>query len=173
MRQGDECQAVRLDRARQRLWLRPLYMLCAVLAVLFVASLFVPVFDVHKRQHANEAASVARLRRVNELQNTYVTSNPSRGFACQLPLLKPAIPVSDSYDPDEFLLTGTHSGYKFAVTVCRADPNGVITQYGVSAVPLEPGKSGFRAFCTNQTGMMWYDSDGSAEHCIASRRTLQ
>jgi hypothetical protein len=161
------------NHVRRRLWLRLLYTLCPVLAVLFVASLFVPVLDVHKRQRADEAAAVGRLRRVNALQDAYAASYPSKGFACRLPLLKPATPVSDTYNPDEFLLTGTHSGYRFAVTGCRADPSGVVRQYDLVAVPLETRKSGFRTFCTDQTGATWYDSDGSAEHCLASRRTLQ
>jgi hypothetical protein len=159
-----------LNRARRRSWL--MVALCAVLTILFIA-LFVPVLDVNKRQHGNESVTVSRLRRLNELQNSYAASDPAKGFACQLAQLKPATPVGDSYDPNEFLLTGMQSGYKFAVTGCRTDPNGVVTQYQATAVPLEPAKSGFRAFCTDQTGAIWYDSKGSAENCVASRRPLQ
>jgi hypothetical protein len=174
MRQGDECQSGEgPNRVRRRFWLQLLVALCAVLAVLFIAALFVPVLDVNKRQRGNEAVTVSRLRRLNALQNNYAASNPAKGFACQLPQLKPATSVGDTYNPDEFLLTGAQSGYKFAVTVCQTDPNGVTTQYQVTAVPLELGKSGFRAFCTDQTGVTWYDSDGSAERCLASRRPLQ
>jgi hypothetical protein len=170
MRQGDECQSREgPNRGRGIFWLA----LCGVLAVLFIAALFVPVLDVNKRQRVNEAVTVSRLRTLNALQSNYAASNPVKGFACQLPQLKPATSVGDTYNPDEFLLTGAQSGYKFAVTGCRTDPNGVTTQYQVTAVPLELGKSGFRAFCTDQTGVTWYDSHGSAERCLASRRPLQ
>jgi hypothetical protein len=168
---SDECQSDEgPNRVWRRFWLQLLVALCAVLAVLFIAALFVPVLDVNKRQRVNEAGKVSRLRRLNELQDNYAASNPATRLP--LPQLKPATSVGDTYSP-EFLLTGAQSGYKFAVTGCRTDPNGVTTQYQVTAVPLELGKSGFRAFCTDQTGVTGYDSDGSAERCLASRRPLQ
>jgi hypothetical protein len=136
-------------------------------------ALFVPVLDVDKRQRGNEAAAVVRLRRLNELENKFAASYPEKGFVCQLALIKQATHVGETYDPNEFLVAGVQSGYRFAVTDCRTDPNGAVSQYQVTAVPLEPGKSGFRAFCTDQTGVIWYDSDGSAEHCLGSKRPLQ
>src|ERR1700738_1078619 len=124
MRQGDECQSDEVpNRVWRRFWLQLLVALCAVLAVLFIAALFAPVLDVNKRQRVNEAGTVSRLRRLNELQNNYAASNP----ATRLPATpaQAATSVGDTYNPDEFLLTGAQSGYKFAVTGCRTDPNGV------------------------------------------------
>lgn len=172
MPRGDERQPREgTSYDRRRFWLRLLVALCGVLTFLFIVN-SVLVLDVNKRQRGNEAATVSRLRSLNEFQNSYAASNPAKGFACQLPQLKPATPVGDTYDPNEFLLTGTWGGYKFELTGCRTNPNGVVTQYEVTAVPLEPGKSGFRAFCTDQTGALWYDPDGSAEHCLASRHAI-
>jgi hypothetical protein len=171
MRQDDTRQRGEdLNRVRRRSWV--LVALCAGLAILFIA-LFVPVLDVNKRQRGNESATVSRLRRLNELQNRHAASSPAKGFACQSAQLKPSTTAGETYDPNEFLLSGAQSGYKFAITGCGTDSNGVVTRYQVTAVPIEPAKSGFRAFCTDQTGAIWYDSKGSAENCLASRRPLQ
>jgi hypothetical protein len=48
----------------------------------------------------------------------------------------------------------------------------LVMRYRAIAVPLEPGKSGVRAFCTDQTGALWYDPSGSPENCLATRRTI-
>ena len=144
-----------------------------LLAVIFMAALLVPRVGVH-RQAINEAATLSRLRRLNTLQNSYAASHPADGFACQLPKLKSTTPVGDRYNLDEYLFTtGTQSGYKFTLTGCRTDSNGVVTQYQLTAVPLQRGVTGFRVFCTDQTGAMWYDLEGSAENCLAARKPLQ
>jgi hypothetical protein len=70
------------------------------------------------------------------------------------------------------LLTGEHVGYRIAFVGCEPEPNGVVTRYRIAAVPLEPGKSGVQAFCIDETGSLWYDASGSAENCLASRRTI-
>src|SRR6266536_295044 len=171
MGQDDESRpGERHTRERRRSWLWILVALCALL--IFIA-VFVPNLDVNMRQHRNEASTVFRLRRLNELENKFAASYPEKGFACQLPLVKPPTHVDETYDPNEFLVTGTQNGYRFAVTNCRTGPNGAVSQYQVTAVPLEPGKSGFRASCTEQTGVICYDSDGSAERCLASKRQLR
>jgi hypothetical protein len=156
----------------QTFWLRFLVTLCLALTFLFIVH-SVPVLDVNQRQRRNEASTVARLHRLNDLQNSYAVSHPTKGFSCELLQLKPSGPVDDTYDPDAFLLTGVYGGYRFTVPNCRTDSNGVVTQYQLTAAPLEPGKSGFRAFCTDQTHVMWFASDGSAKNCLALRHPLQ
>jgi hypothetical protein len=171
LRQGDGPQFDEGSSCkRRRVWLGLLIALCAFLLFLV---LFVPTLDVNKRQRGNESATVSRLLRLKRLQDSYAASFPAKGFACQLSQLKSATPGRDAYDQDEFLLNGEQSGYKFAVTGCGTALNGMVTQYQVIAVPVEPGKTGIRAFCTDQTGVIWYDSGGSAEHCFTSRRLLQ
>jgi len=175
-RQGDELQPGQdPNRVRRKSRWRLVIALAVgtLLAVIFMAALLVPRVGVH-RQGINEAATLTRLPRLNELQNSYAASHPTKGFACQLPELKPATPVGDTYKPDEFLFaTGSQNGYKFAITGCRTDSNGVVTQYQLTAVPLQRGVTGFRVFCTDQTGATWYDLEGSAENCLAARKPLQ
>ena len=160
-------------RRKSRWWLVIALVVGTLLAVIFMAALLVPRSGVH-RQGINEAATLTRLRRLNTLQNNYAASHPADGFACQLPKLKSTTPVSDTYNLDEHLFTtGTQSGYKFTLTGCRTDSNAVVTQYQLTAVPLQRGVTGFRVFCTDQTGATWYDLEGSAENCLAARKPLQ
>jgi hypothetical protein len=176
MRQDDELQSGQdHNRVRRQSRWRLVIALSVgtVLAVTFMAALLLPRVDVH-RQGINEAATLTRLRRLNTLQNSYAASHPADGFACQLPKLKSTTPVGDTYHLDEYLFTtGTQSGYKFAITGCRPDSNGVVTHYQLTAVPLQRGVTGFRVFCTDQTGVTWYDLEGSAENCVAARKRLE
>jgi len=160
--------------------LRSFWWPCAVVAagaLLLVALLFIPEFDgPHFRQHANEAVAVSRLRVLTTLEKKFTAAHVDKGFACQLPLLRPAESEQNSvdyYDPLRFLTTGTSAGYIFALGNCRTDAKGVVVHYEATAVPVEPGKTGFHAFCTDDSGLLWHDENGSATNCLALRRGLQ
>jgi hypothetical protein len=160
---------------RRRLWriiLWPLFGLCAILLVAWMSS---PVLDgPHRHQFVNEAVSVAKLRTINRLQARYSEAHPKAGFACKLSLLKSAEQAKDPhYDPEEFLISGMQSGYRFVVVTCHPGPTGVVAHYQVAALPIEPGKSGSRAFCTDESGLLWYDQDGSTADCLALRHSLE
>jgi hypothetical protein len=155
---------------------RCLYALVAAGGLLLVALLFIPEFDgPHFRQHANEAVAVSKLRTVTTLEKNFTAAHGGKGFACELPLLRPAESEQHPVDHDllRFLTTGTSEGYTFVLGNCRADAKGVVVHYEATAVPVEPGKTGFHAFCTDDSGLLWYDKDGSATNCLASRRGLQ
>ncbi len=64
-------------------------------------------------------------------------------------------------------------GYRIMFAGCGPEANGVVTRYRIAAVPLEPRKSGVRAFCTDETGALWFDASGSADNCLVSRRTIE
>jgi len=145
-----------------------------VILILCLAALFIPTLDgPNSRRTANEAVTVGNLRRITTLQNDYAASHPTKGFACQLPLLKPSAPSRDAFDSDAFWLSGERVGYRIAFAGCEPEPNSVVTRYRITAVPLEPRKSGVRAFCTDETGALWFDASGSVENCLASRRTIE
>jgi hypothetical protein len=155
---------------------RFLYALVAAGGLLVVALLSIPVIDgPHSRQYANEAAAVSKLRAVTALEKKFAAAYVDKGFACELPLLRPAESDQNSvdYDPLRFLTTGTSAGYKFVLGNCRTDAKGVVVHYEATAVPVERGKTGFHAFCTDDSGLLWYDAGGSATNCLASRRALQ
>jgi hypothetical protein len=163
-----------LTSSLRNFWRNLLISVAVVICILCLAALFIPTLDgPNSRRRANEAVAVGSLRRITTLQNDYAASHPLNGFACQLPLLKPTTPNSDGYDSDAFLLSGEHVGYRIAFAGCEPEPNGMVTRYRITAIPLEPGKSAVRAFCTDETGALWYDASGSAENCLASRRTIE
>jgi hypothetical protein len=173
MKPSNESRLPTPNRQRRKVW-RILWPVSALCAVLVVAAMFLPVLDgPHRRQHANESVSVSKLLAINTLQRQYASAHPKERFTCELPLLKSGEPAKDSYyDPEEFLVSGTQSGYRFVVVNCHADSNGVVAHYEVTAAPVEPDKSGFRAFCTDDSGLLWYDKDGSPANCLTSRRLL-
>ena len=45
------------------------------------------------------------------------------------------------------------------------DPEGVVVRYKATAVPVLPGKTGVRAFCTDQTGELRFGVNDSPETC--------
>jgi len=106
-------------------------------------------------QRAREAVAVGKLRQVRELQEAFAASNPRKGYACQLQLLKPAPVPNQDYDPYEFLIQDSHAGYRISVLNCAPDADGVVRTYQAVAVPVNPGVSGNRAFCLDEQGVIW------------------
>jgi len=144
-----------------------------VAVVLIVAALSIPTLDgPGSRRRANEAAAVGNLQKLTTLQTEYRASHPARGFSCELAALKPVSPPNYEYDADAFLVTESNLGYRFALRGCEIGPNGAVIRYQATAVPLVPGKSGDRAFCTDQSGALWYDPTGLAGACLAAQRPI-
>ena len=145
--------------------------LLLLFVVLLVSS---PIFhDSYFGVGKNEATAVGSLRKIHTLEIQYSGAHPGKGFACQLPLLGPTEKkISGEYNPTEALLAGEWSGYKFAVIGCVAQANGIVTHYQLIAVPAKTGASGIRAFCTDQSGELFYDPDGSPSKCLALRQPL-
>jgi hypothetical protein len=103
-----------------------------------------------------------------------MAAHAGNGFACKLLLLKPTKQRTDiDYDPLSFLTTGIHSGYRFSLSNCGSDPNRPAIHYQLVAVPVEHGRTGFRAFCADESGSIWYDKAGSSTNCLTSRLPLE
>lgn len=125
------------------------------------------------RLHSNEAMAFARLRIVNSRQEDYASPHAT-GFACELRLLRSEAPGDHSDDVrEEFLVSGSQAGYRFEVVHCEADPNGRVVRYRIAAVPLSMRKSGFLVFCTDESGVLWYDRGGTIQSCFASQRIVR
>jgi hypothetical protein len=161
---------VELLKPSKPVWRRVL-LVCGSVAVLYlIAAIVIPVQDgPYRRQHANEAVAVGILRRTNDLERRYAEAHPSEGFVCELPKLSSVAEQSDRFVTS----AGHYAGYIFSITDCTASSNGKVTQYEFVAVPFEPGKSGFRAFCTNDSGTIWSDKNGSAGACMANKVLLR
>jgi hypothetical protein len=162
------------QHSRVRIWRKQDFWPVVVVAVVIIfVILSIPVLDgPNSRRTANEAVTVGTLRTLNRFQDEYATSSPEKSFACQLLQFKTLTSLKDLYAADEFLASGTRSGYRFEVRNCQPDSGGVARHYQITAVPVEPGKSGVRAFCSDESGALWYDPKSSASNCLASRRLL-
>jgi type IV pilus assembly protein PilA len=155
------------SRLRRTFWIP----LC-FLAVIFVLFLFLtPTF--HDTGIAkNEATAAGSLRKIYELENAYSAAHPDNGFACQLKQLQRKEDLPEMYGNFMNLLAGEWVGYKFEIVGCLPQANGVFGRYQVTAVPITPSVTGVRAFCTDQSGNVFYDPNGSASECLAARRPL-
>jgi hypothetical protein len=155
-------------------WQKRLIPALVVVFILCVAASFIPVLDgPNSHRAAREAVAVGNLRKLSGLQRRFSATHPEKGFTCQLPLLKSTTSSSGDYDPEEFLLLDRYAGYRIRLDGCDPDPKGLVTRYWATAVPVEPGKSGVRAFCTDQSGTLWYDNGGSADNCLAQHRPIE
>lgn len=135
--------------------------------------LFSPSFhDTHFGMAQNESAAVGSLRKLTSLENQYAAAHTDRGFACELTLLQPTEDMKETLGPSSALLTGKWSGYKFALVGCAPNASGVTTHYAVTAVPISPYRTGVRAFCSDESGSIFYDHTGSASECLAGRQLL-
>jgi hypothetical protein len=151
-----------------------LFSIVIIACLLSLVALFIPTLDgPNSRRAARESVAVGNVRRITTLQRDYADSHPTEGFACRLPLLKPESRDGNNYDAGAFLLSEDYAGYRIAIVGCKPEQNGLVSIYQIAAVPLEPGKSGVRAFCSDQTGALWYDASGSAENCLALHRTIE
>jgi len=156
-----------ISRLRRTFWIP----LC-FLAVIFVFFLFLtPTF--HDTAIAkSEATAAGSLRKIYELENAYAAAHADNGFACQLKQLRPKENLPEMYGNPMNFLAGEWVGYKFEIVGCLPQANGVFDRFQVTAVPLKPSVSGVRAFCTDQSGNVFYDLNGSASVCLAARRPL-
>jgi hypothetical protein len=117
----------------------------------------------------NESSAVGSLAKINALQSKYAAAHPNEGFTCQLQRLRPAEDRATDYDPITAVLSGEWSGYKFVLVGCARAANGVVIRYQITAVPIARSVTGVRAFCTDESGKLFYEENGSAAECLSSR----
>lgn len=112
---------------------------------------------------ANEVSAVGALRTLNTVLVMYASTYKS-GYAASLATLGPGNPPSAQQAGliDPTLASGTRSGYVFTYSPGQADASGKYESYSISAVPVEPGKSGRRYFFTDQSGIIRFRTAGPA-----------
>src|SRR5580658_1661945 len=161
--QSNEHEAYASARTMKRLF-RVFAVIVSVILVLIVAAILIP-HNMVSRVARDEVSAVNGLSGLTSLETRYATAHPSKGFTCDFALLKTEALSSRDPTHDGFLFSDPFEGYKFSLTGCEADPGGVVVRYKVTAVPVLPGKTGFRAFCTDQTGQLRFGVNESPETC--------
>ena len=138
-------------------------LLIVVAIILIIAAIAIPNL-LRSRMAANEASAVGSLRTINTAEVTYATAYPANGFAAGLGNLGGAAPCGPATAAtacliDEVLsVTAIKSGYTFTAVGAGAAP---IVAYTATAVPVIVGSSGQRAFFTDQSGVIRYDTTGA------------
>ena len=138
--------------------------------VLFFAVLLVAFPRLRNHIGVHELDAVRSLVEINSLEKQYAISHPDKGFACELGVLREQGSETDVSGQISKLLQ--RSGYKFEFSRCITGANVTVTGYQIFAIPIGPDRTRIRAFCTDQTGKLFYDPDGSGPECLALRREI-
>jgi type IV pilus assembly protein PilA len=147
--------------------LMELLIVMAIIAILMLIAI-PTVGSLTKR--ANDLSAVQSIRAIQQAEIQYSSNYPSNGFACTLPALggdphsgAPSAAGAQILQGD--LTSGFKSGYIFTVT-CKdkVTVNSVdrYNSYAVSALPQTVGKTGDRAFCSDQSGAIKFDPAGGS-----------
>ena len=140
-------------------------LLIVVAIILIIAAMAIPSL-LRARISADEASAVGSIRAIHQAEISYQTSFPTNGFANSLANLGGAAPCTPSPASacllDNSLATaspgsGSKSGYVFQAT--GQNPiNGVNSEYTAGAAPLSYNNSGVRNFCSNEDGVIRFNS---------------
>ena len=146
-------------------------LLIVVAIILTISAIAIPSY-LRSRMQANEASAVSSLRMINSAAVTYSSTYAEIGFPAALANLGGANPCAASSTSacmlDELISVGTKSGYSFVWAGDGATPS---YAYTLAGTPLVVGGSGQRMFCTDQTGVIRYDSSGAG--CSAASTPVQ
>lgn len=126
-------------------------LLIVVAIILILAAIAIPKM-LQARMAANESSAVSSLRTITTAQVTYKIANPV--YAPDLDALGPA-----NADLLTELLGSApfqHSGYTFSTT-------GTADQFTADAVPMDPGVTGTRSFCTSTPASIQYSISGTCD----------
>jgi hypothetical protein len=126
------------------------------------------------RVFLNQRRSVQSIRELNRAEYNYAAQHPNAGFACNISDLgeQGSKPLSEVGLVDRVLASGTKSSYHFEIG-CLQSGSPRIAAYTITATPVEPGTTGKYAFCSDQSGEIWYSENGLATDCLATHKTIE
>ena len=146
--------------------------LLIVIAVILILMLMAMKTIGSMKIRANEVSAINSLRVITQAEIEYDSTYPANGYACDLKALGGVpgaampTPTSAQLLDNDLAASGYKAGYSFKITNCeKVTVNGTdrITGYQLTAVPVAPGKTGNRGFCTDQFGgSPKYDPTGGA-----------
>jgi prepilin-type N-terminal cleavage/methylation domain-containing protein len=145
-------------------------LLLVVAVILIIAAIAIPSF-MRARMRANEANAVASLHVIHTAAVTYTTTYPDLGYPTSLASMGGANPCTASSTQacllDDLLSQGFKDGYSFVWT-----GDGLLPSVGftLTATPQLVGHSGQNMYCTDPSGVVFYDPSGSG--CTTSSQTL-
>ena len=144
-------------------------LLIVVAIILAIAAIAIPNF-MRARMSANESSAAASLRTINTAELSYATTFPTVGFTALASLggAEPCTPAAATGCVlDNFLATNGgglgKDGYSFTLQTAAS-----LTGYRTLAAPLTLNQSGTRAFCSDETSVIYYNVGASACDSTAS-----
>jgi type IV pilus assembly protein PilA len=141
------------------------YMGLATIPLLIVAAIAIPNL-LRARIAGNESSAVSAIRILNTAEVSYTASHPSAGYTCSLSDLRELI--------DPRLVSGARSGYVLALENCTAEaPGGPNVKYQLVAYPQTRNQTGGRAFCSDESRVIKFNTNGSLQACLESGSALQ
>lgn len=130
--------------------------------LLIVAAIAVPNL-LRARIAANEASAIGSLRTIDTANIEY--SQKYGGFASNLSSLGGTDCAHADKDHacliDPTLAGGQRSGYRFTYSAEDSDNDGVVDKFLVEAEPIAKNSSGRRTYCSDGTGVVRNETDGS------------
>lgn len=134
--------------------------------ILIIAAIAIPNL-LHARIAANEASAVASVRTLVTVETSYSGNHANTGFTCSLSDLAQDQLISPP------LAGGTSRGYAFELSNCTpATDGGANIKFQVVAYPQTPNTTGKRAFCSDESGVIKVDANGSAQGCLENGTNL-
>ena len=116
--------------------------------IAIVAAMAIPSY-IRSRIQANEAAAVGDLRAIRDAQITYNAVN-----LVYAPSFNELVTATPPFLGGEW--TQVHNGYNFKM-------RGAATNFSATAVPVEFGSTGWRAFYVDASGQIRYRENGEAD----------
>jgi type IV pilus assembly protein PilA len=146
-------------------------LLIVVAIILIISAIAIPNL-LRSRMAANEASAVGSIRTINTSAVMYSATYPQDGFPPSLAALGGVAPCTATSAQacliDQVLATGTKSGYTFVWT---GDGNTPSVGYTINGTPVTVGSTGQRMFCSDQSGVIRYDTSGTG--CTVGSFALQ
>ena len=147
-------------------------LLIVVAIILVIAAIAIPNL-MRSRIAANEASAVNSLRTLTTAENTYYSTYPTFGFACDLKSLGGGKNPPDNTAAgiiDDVLSNGSKAGYLFVNGVCTKS-GAVTVGFEYSATPATVNQSGVRTFCVDTSGIVKFSTD--VPTCYAAGQPIQ
>ena len=141
-------------------------LLIVVAIILIIAAIAIPNL-LKSKMAANEASAVGSVRTINTGEVTYAASCPSIGYSATLSELNTWVLCGGTTGViDPVLAAGAKSGYTFTYPAPTVQ-SGLNVAYTVTAVPQKIATTGQRGFCSDQTAVIQYSTDGTATCTLA------
>lgn len=152
--------------------LMELLIVMAIIAILMLIA--IPTVGSLKKR-ADDLSAIKSVQAIQQAEMQYESTYPANGYACTLTALggdpsagAPSPAAAQLIQPD--LSSGFKQGYIFTISNCTkvtVNSTDRYTGYTVTAVPQTVGKTGDRAFCSDQFGTIKADPAGGT-NCTQS-----